>query len=38
MKEINGTYTSAKIFTDQIDSYALAQVQLICDQIGRAHV
>lgn len=33
MKEINGTYTSAKIFTDQIDSYALAQVQLICDHL-----
>lgn len=33
MKEINGTYTSAKIFTDQIDSYALSQVQLICDHL-----
>lgn len=31
MKEIHGTYTSAKIFTDSIDHYALAQVQMICD-------
>lgn len=31
MKEIHGTYTSATIFTDQIDTYALAQTQLICD-------
>ncbi|HBN56786.1 MAG TPA: RNA-splicing ligase RtcB [Lachnospiraceae bacterium] len=34
MKEINGTYTSAKIFTDSIDTYAAAQVQLICDHIS----
>ena len=32
MKEINGICTSAKILTDSIDSYALAQVQMICDQ------
>ncbi len=32
MKEINGSCTSAKILTDSIDSYALAQVQMICDQ------
>lgn len=32
MKEIHGTYTSAKLFTDSVDSYALAQVQMICDQ------
>lgn len=31
MKEIQGTYTSAKIFADSIDHYALAQVQMICD-------
>lgn len=31
MKEIHGTYTSANIFTDYIDQYALAQVQMICD-------
>lgn len=32
MKEIYGTYTSAKIFTDSIEPYALAQVQMLCDQ------
>lgn len=32
MKEINGIYTSAKIFTDFIDQYSLAQIQMICDQ------
>lgn len=31
MKEIKGLYTSASIFTDSIDPYALAQVQMICD-------
>lgn len=31
MKEIHGAYTSAKIFTDSIDHYALAQIQMICD-------
>lgn len=31
MKEIHGTYTSATIFTDSIDPYALAQVQMLCD-------
>lgn len=30
MKEIHGTYTSAAIFTDSIDQYALAQVQMLC--------
>lgn len=32
MREIKGHYTSAKIFTDSIDPYALAQLQMICDQ------
>lgn len=36
MKEIYGIYTSAKIFTDSIDHYALAQVQMICDQESAA--
>lgn len=36
MKEIHGTYTSAKIFTDSIDHYALAQIQMICDQESAA--
>ena len=31
MKELKGTYTSAKIFADSIDHYALAQVQMLCD-------
>ena len=31
MKEIQGTYTSAVIFTDFTESYALAQIQMICD-------
>lgn len=31
MKEIKGAYTSAKIFTDNVEDYAIAQVQLICD-------
>ena len=30
MKEIHGAYTSAAIFTDTIDPYALAQVQMLC--------
>ncbi len=32
MKVVNGVYTSAKIFTDNIETYALAQIQLLCDQ------
>ena len=37
MKTIDGTYTSAQIFTTEndataIDDYALAQIRLICDQ------
>ena len=31
MKTINGVYTSAKIFTDIIEDYALAQIQMLCD-------
>lgn len=31
MKKIYGTYTSATVFTDSIDQYALAQVQMICE-------
>lgn len=32
MKTVNGVYTSAKIFTDTIEDYALAQIQMLCDQ------
>ena len=28
---INGVYTSAQIFTDSIEDYAMAQIQLLCD-------
>jgi len=31
MKTVNGIYTSAKIFTDNIEEYALAQIQMLCD-------
>lgn len=31
MKTVNGVYTSAKIFTDIIEDYALAQIQMLCD-------
>ncbi|MCI8665340.1 MAG: RtcB family protein [Dorea sp.] len=31
MKTVSGVYTSAKIFTDQIEAYALAQIRLLCD-------
>lgn len=31
MKTVNGIYTSAKIFTDDIENYALAQIQMLCD-------
>ncbi|MCC8136958.1 MAG: hypothetical protein LIO76_02650 [Clostridiales bacterium] len=34
MKNIEGRYTKAKIFTDNVEDYALAQVKLICDQKG----
>lgn len=31
MKTVNGIYTSAKIFTDTIEEYALAQIQMLCN-------
>ncbi len=32
MKTVDGIYTSAKIFTDNIEDYALAQIRQLCDQ------
>ncbi len=32
MKTVDGIYTSAKIFTDTIEDYALAQVRQLCSQ------
>ncbi|MCD8337507.1 MAG: RtcB family protein [Lachnospiraceae bacterium] len=34
MKTVDGKYASAKILTDHVEDYALAQVKLICDQKG----
>lgn len=31
MKTIKGICTEAKIFTDDVEDYALAQVKMICD-------
>lgn len=31
MKVVNGVYTSAKIFTDTIEEYAISQIQMLCD-------
>lgn len=31
MKTVNGVYASAKIFTDKVEEYALAQIQMLCD-------
>ena len=31
MKTVNGICTSAKIFTDSIENYALAQIRMLCD-------
>ena len=31
MKTVKGIYTEAKIFTDDVEDYALAQVKMICD-------
>lgn len=31
MKTVNGIYTSANIFTDIIEDYALAQIQMLCN-------
>ena len=32
MKTVDGIYASAKIFTDTIEDYALAQIRQLCDQ------
>ena len=34
MKELQGAYASAKIFAGQVEDYALAQIQMICDNEG----
>ena len=31
MKTVNGVCTSAKIFTDTIEDYAMAQIEMLCD-------
>ena len=31
MKIVEGAYASAKIFTDNVEDYALAQIQMLCD-------
>lgn len=31
MRTVDGVYTSAKIFTDTIEEYATAQIQMLCD-------
>lgn len=31
MKTVNGKYTSAKVFTNNVEDYALAQIQKLCD-------
>lgn len=31
MKTVNGIYTSALIFSNTIEDYALAQIQMLCD-------
>lgn len=31
MKTVDGIYTSAKIFTDTIEDYALSQIRMLCD-------
>lgn len=36
MQEIKGAYASAKIFTDNVEEYALAQVKMICDNEAAA--
>lgn len=39
MKEVKGSYAAAKIFTDQVEPYALAQLQMICDnEVSRGSV
>lgn len=32
MKEVNGRYNSAKVFTDVVEDSAIAQVKELCDQ------
>lgn len=32
MKEVNGKYTDAKIYTDKVEDYAVAQIKQLCDQ------
>lgn len=36
MKIVDGVYTSAKIFTDNVEDYALAQIQMLCDNAAFA--
>lgn len=31
MRKVDGIYTSAKIFTDTVEEYALAQIKMLCD-------
>ena len=38
MKTVKGIYAEAKIFTDDVEDYALAQVKMICDnETGRQY-
>ena len=32
MKEVEGKYAAAKIFTDDVEDYAIAQIRQLCDQ------
>ncbi|MDO5538959.1 MAG: RtcB family protein [Eubacteriales bacterium] len=32
MKVVNGIYTSATIFTDKVEDYAIAQIEFLCNQ------
>lgn len=34
MKTVNGIFASAKIFTDDVEDYAAAQIKLLCDNIA----
>ena len=36
MKTVNGIYTSAQIFTETIEDYALAQIRMLCDHPASA--
>lgn len=31
MKTVNGVYTSANIFTDIVENYAISQIQMLCN-------